>query len=478
MMKRDKIVKVLIAVVASLVCALLPAGVFGIDGLTVIQQRVIALFVFAALMWILEPVPIWTTSVGLMVLLLLTTSDSMFVGLKDVEAENFGNIVSYKGLMASFADPVIMLFMGGFCLAMAATKTGLDRNLARVLLKPFGTRSHNVVLGFMIITAFLSMLMSNTATTAMMLAIIAPVLRLMPEGSTDRTALVMAIPVASDLGGVGTPIGTPPNAIAVGYLRNNLEFGVDISFGQWTFVMAPFVLVFLLISWLILIRLFPLHQKHVSIAIEGKFRTDREAVIVYVTAAVTTLLWMTDRFTGINSNTVALIPLAVFAMTGVIGVKELKSLNWDILWLVAGGFALGVGLNQSGLAKALVASIPFGTWSPLIVLAGSGLICFAMSTFMSNSGTAALLIPILSAVALGMKDVLEPWGGPQTLLIGVAICASMAQSLPISTPSTAMAYATGYITQRQMATSGMTIGVLGMILGYAWLIGAIRLGLF
>ena len=208
-------------------------------------------------------------------------------------------------------------------------------------------------------------------------------------------------------------------------MQKHAELGVDIGFGQWMAAMVPFVIVVMAISWFLLTRLYPFSQRNVSIKIEGKFRKDAKAIIVYVTFAVTVTLWVLDRYTGINSNAVAMIPLAVFAVTGILGKEELKSINWDVLWLVAGGFALGVGLQESGLAKSLVASIPFGTWPPVLVIAGSGLVCYLMSTFMSHTASTALLVPILATVATGMKDVLADYGGAETMLIGVAICASL-----------------------------------------------------
>lgn len=475
-METKRLVKLLVCIAAFLLLWFLPADTFGIDNLTVVEHRVIALFVFGALMWIMEAIPIWTTSILLMVLMILTVSDSMFLPLKHVGEEGFGSVISHNAIMASFAHPIVMLFMGGFALAIAATKCGLDINLARVLLKPFGNRSEIVLLGFMIVTGVFSMFMSNTATAAMMIAIVAPIIAQLP--GKGRIAIAMGIPIAANVGGVGTPIGTPPNAIALDYLTKNPDLGISISFGQWMMVMVPFVIIILAFAWFVLIKMFPFTQKRIEINITGKFRKDREALIVYVTFAVTVLLWITDRYTGIDSNSVAMIPLGVFAVTGIIGKEELKLINWDVLWLVAGGFALGVGLNQSGLAKSLVASIPFDTWPPVAVIAGSGLICFVMSTFMSNTASTALLVPILAAMATGMQDVLAPFGGAETMILGVAVCASMAMALPISTPPNALAYGTGLVTQAQMARTGLIVGTVGIVLGYATLILAVRLGLF
>ena len=176
-MLTQRMIKLIFAIVTSLVLWLLPADSFGIDGLTVIEQRTIAIFAFATLMWVLEAIPAWCTSVVVVVLLMFTTSDSSLWFFREgIPAEELGKLTSYKSIMACFADPIIMLFIGGFILAIAATKTGLDSMLARVMLKPFGTQSRFVLLGFLVVTGVFSMFLSNTATAAMMLTFLAPVL--------------------------------------------------------------------------------------------------------------------------------------------------------------------------------------------------------------------------------------------------------------------------------------------------------------
>lgn len=473
-MDSKKIIGLAISVVLTLIAWFIPLDSFGIPGLTIIEQRVIALFIFAACMWISEAIPIWTTSVLVLVLMLLTTSDSMFNFMR-VDDPTFGTPIGNKALMASFADPTIMLFMGGFVLAITATKYKLDAALAKVMLAPFGTRSEFVLLGFLLVTGVFSMFMSNTATAAMMLAILTPVLSSLPANGKGKIALALAIPVAANIGGIGTPIGTPPNAIAKGNLENLL--GINIGFGDWAMIMIPLALVILLIMWFVLIKLFPFSQKNIKIEIEGEFEKSPKAYIVYITFALTILLWVTDKLTGVNSNVVALIPFAVFSICGIFTKEDLRLIDWDVLWLVAGGFALGIGLDKTGLAEHLVKAIPFSTWSPLVVIVGSGLLCIVMSTFMSNSATAALLIPILVAVGSGMQQELLPYGGVKTLIIGLALSASFAMALPISTPPNALAYAKGFIQQKDMALVGIIVGVISMILGYTLLVFVGKMGL-
>ena len=460
-----KVVEAIIVLIVTLVLWYLPSSAFGIEGLTIVQQRIIAIFAFATLMWIMEVVPSWATSVAIIGLMLLFCSDS---GIKPLcNPDDVGTLLSYKGVMACFADPVIMLFIGGFILAIAATKTGLDAQLAKVLLVPFGKKSNMVLLGFLLITGLFSMFVSNTATAAMMLTFLTPVFRQLPPEGKGRIALALSIPIAANLGGMGTPIGTPPNTIALKYLNDPEGLNLGIGFGQWMLIMVPLVLVLLFFAWILLQKLFPFTQKTIELTIEGGMKKGIQSKIVIVTFIVTVLLWLLDSVTGINSYTVALIPFVVFSLTGVISRRDLEEINWSVIWMVAGGFALGYGLNQSGLAELAVESIPFGEFSPILILILSGLICYILSNFISNSATAALLMPILVVVCAAMGDKLDAIGGTSTILIGVAIAASSAMVLPISTPPNALAYATNLVEQRDMARIGLIVGITSMVLGYA-----------
>ena len=468
-------IKIALVTLVTLLLWNMPSEWYGIDNLTVIQQRVIAIFAFATLMWILEIVSSWATSIAIIVLMLLFCSDS---GIKPmVDPEIVGKVLSHKAVMASFADPIIMLFIGGFVLAIAATKTGLDAQLAKVLLRPFGTRSEMVLLGFLLITGLFSMFVSNTATAAMMLTFLTPVFRQLPPEGKGRVALAMSIPVAANLGGMGTPIGTPPNTIALKYLNDPEGLNMGLGFGQWMMFMFPLVILLLFISWRLLLKFFPFTQKNIELNIEGGMQKGTQSTIVIVTFLVTVALWLSDQVTGINANTVAMIPFCVFALTGVINKRDLEQINWSVIWMVAGGFALGTGLNASGLAANAVESIPFGEFSPILILLIGGAICYLLSNFISNSATAALLMPILAIVCGAMGDKLAPIGGTPTILIGVAIAASSAMILPISTPPNALSFATGYVKQNDMAKIGIIMGIVSIVLGFGlvYMMGTLHL---
>ena len=467
----SRVIKLSISAITMLVLWMIPVDSFGIEGLTLVEQRTIAIFAFATLMWVLNAIPAWTTSVFVVVLLLYTTSDSgLWFFREGIPAEELGTLTSFQSILACFADPIIMLFIGGFILAIAATKTGLDVMLARVMLKPFGTQSKYVLLGFIVVTSVFSMFLSNTATAAMMLTFLAPVLKALPADGKGKIGLALAIPVSANIGGMGTPIGTPPNAIALKWLNDPEGMDLGIGFGEWMAFMIPFTIVLMFISWVLLLKLFPFKQKTIVLDIQGEAKKDWRSITVYITFAVTVLLWVFDKYTGVNSNVVAMLPVGVFCLIGVIQRRDLEEISWSVLWMVAGGFALGVALNQTGLATHMIQSIPFGEWSPILVIIGSGLICYAMANFISHTATATLLVPILAVAGMSMADSLAPLGGVSTLLIGVAIASSLGMVLPISTPPNAMAHATGLIKQSDMVKVGLVMGVVGLVLGYVMLI--------
>ena len=438
-----------------------PTSFYGIEALTVVQQRVIALFVFAALMWIFEIIPNWTTSLLVIVLSLLTVSDK---GIGFFCKPEFGELVNYKSLMASFADPVVMLFLGGFILAIMAEKYGLDVTMARALLSLFGTKPKMVLLGFLIVIAVFSMFMSNTATAAMMLAFLVPVLSKLPADDKGRIGLALSIPVAANLGGIGTPIGTPPNATAVKFLA---EAGYDVTFGGWAVRMIPYVMIMILIAWVVLQLFFPFKSDKIVLEIpENNRKKDWKTTVVWITFIGTILLWATEQWTKINSNVVALIPLGVLTACGIFTKEDIKQINWTVLWLVAGGFALGTCLQGTGLAKVLINAIPFNTMSVILVMIVAGVVCYSLSNFISNSATAALLIPILIVVAEGMNLGAS---GSRAMISFIAVCASIAMLFPISTPPNAIASSTGMVETKDMTKVGLVVGVIGFVLGYFWL---------
>ena len=475
-LRRKDVIKTLIVIFITLLIWALPTDIFGIEGLTALQHRVIAIFIFAALMWITETVPAWVTSVLIIVIMLLTVSNSGITPLVNYIPKE--ELVSYKSLMYTFADQTVMLFLGGFVLAIVASKYGVDVTLARTLLKPFGTRSNTVLLGFIMVTAFFSMFVSNTATAAMMLTFLTPVLKMLPPDGGGRISLALAIPIGCNIGGIATPIGTPPNGIALGYLNDAEGLNLGITFGEWFAVMFPLMFVIVIIAWFILKTMYPFKAKEIKLEIKGGARNNWRTNLIYATFIITIALWMLEKVVGMNAYVVALIPVGVFCATGIFTTDDLKEIEWSVLWMVAGGFALGVGMDKTGLARTLVEAIPFSEWPTVAVIIGSGILCWALSQFISNSAATALMVPILAAVGKGMGPALDEYGGIATLLIGIALSASFAMALPVSTPPNAIAYSTGLIKSSQMARTGIIVGVISLILGFSLLFFIGKMGYF
>lgn len=454
----NKNIKLAIAISLPLAVWLMPSSWIPIENLSVIEHRLLAIFTMAMSFWLLEPVPVFSTSVLIILMELLLVSDKqpyLFSG----EGEGFGQAVSYREIFSTFASPIIILFLGGFFLAGAATKFRLDTTLARVLLRPFGSSPKRVMLGIMIVTAVFSMFMSNTATTAMMLAILAPILSSFKSDDPARTSFALAVPFAANVGGLGTPIGTPPNAVALKYLT-----GPDsVSFSEWMMFGVPYTLVMLFVVWGVLLLMFPPRATKMQLKLEGSFQKNRNTILTSCIFAGTILLWLTDFLHGMNSYTVAMFPIAAFTLTGLITAKDMRNMSWDVLWLVSGGIALGLAMDKTGLSRHVVESIPFDTFPPLLIAGSACVLTVVMGSFISHTATANLLLPIMAALGVGIESLADV-GGLRMLVIGVAFAASLGMSLPISTPPNALAYSTGTIRTSQMLKSGALIGVLGLIL--------------
>ncbi|MCG9785273.1 SLC13 family permease [Vibrio brasiliensis] len=462
------IFKLLVSFGLPIAVLFMPIDWIPIDDLTLIQHRLLAIFLLAALLWVLEPVPVFATSILIIALeLVMISNKGLHLFRTPPAGHDLGELMNYTDIFSAFSSPIIILFMGGFALAIAASKYELDNNLARVLLKPFGHQPRYIMLGLMLITAVFSMFMSNTATTVMMLALLGPIVASAPKGDLGIKALVLCIPIAANTGGIATPIGTPPNAIALQYLTGDNS----IDFLSWMMMGLPFVVVQLTIAWFLLQKLFPSSQQTMKLKLDGKFQNNWRAIVVYITFAATILLWMTTKLHGMNTYVVSIIPLAVFTLTGIMGKAELKLINWDVLWLVAGGIAIGIGLDKTGLAAALAHAIDYESLSPVAVVLTMSVICWLMANFMSNTATANLLMPIAAAIGASMES-LASVGGLQALLVVVAFSASLGMILPVSTPPNSLAYSTGLIESKDMAKTGLIIGALGLLLVY---VGALLL---
>lgn len=417
-----------------------------VPGLEPQGERMLAIFLLAIVFWITEAIPLFATATLVILLEVLLISESGLFA-------SFAGAPTAASVFAAMSNPVIILFLGGFLIADGAEKYGLDRNLAAVFMKPFKRNSRLLILGMMLITAVLSMFMSNTATTAAMFTVVMPLIAAMPTPKA-KTALALSIPVAANIGGIGTPVGTPPNAIAVGALAAR---GEQVSFVEWMMIAMPFMLVLLAIAWFVLTRSVP-NEGEVELEMVADFDQSRNARIFYVVAGLTILLWMTEPLHGVSSNIVGFVPVVLLLAFRVMGGGDIKLLDWPVLWLVAGGIALGNGVGATGLDAWLLGSFNWESMPTLMVIAVLTLIGFGMANVISHSATANLLIPLgLSFSAVIGIDVVM-------LAVILAISTSLGMSMPISTPPNAIAYSTGVVPLKSMAIAGMLIGGIGAAL--------------
>ena len=419
--------------------------VVDLPGIEPAAQRMLAVFLLAIVLWVTEAIPLVATALLVILLQVLLLTDQALVPLEE-------SVTTPADTFAALADPVIILFLGGFLIADGAAKYNLDKNLAALLLRPFiAGGARRTVLGLMLITALLSMFVSNTATTATMFAVLLPVLMALPAGKA-RTGLALSIPIAANVGGIGTPVGTPPNAIALGQLSAQ---GITISFLDWMLLAMPLMIVVLLGSWWMLTRRFIAADTPFEIDLETRFNTSPPALVFSVVAGLTVVLWLTEPLHGLASSTVGFIPVVLLLATGAMGPKDLQGLQWHVLYLVAGGIALGSGIGASGMDLWLLELIawdllPGTALIALLVFAG-----LAMSTVISSSAAANLLIPLALSLAIGL--------GLNAALIAVVVAlgCALAMALPISTPPNAIAYATGEVPQSAMISTGLVIGAVG-----------------
>lgn len=471
----SSVLKVLGCLLIPLLIIFLPADYLLFDNFTVVQHRVVFIFAIAAIFWIVEPIPIFATSVLIIFLeLILVSNGGLNLRLASESGKELGQLLNYKEVLGTFASPIIFLFLGGFFLAIAATKYKLDQVMAKTFIKPFGTKPHWVMLGLMIITAIFSMFMSNTATTAMMLSILVPVLASMDAQDKGKIGFVLCIPIAANIGGLGTPIGTPPNALAMKYLQE-----YDITFSSWMLMAVPFVITMLLISWFLLLKMYKSSSQNIVLKIEPVIKKKHQIknpMIVYGTFTITVILWLTDFIHGLNAYIVAFIPVVVFLSTEVLNRDDLKLISWDVLWLVSGGLALGLALDKTGLAQVVVASIPFDEMAVYLIFLLASVIGLIVANFMSNTATANLLLPLIVVIGTTMPG-LEAYGGSKVLILSTTLCISLGMALPISTPPNALAYSTGLIKTADMSKMGVIIGIIGVLLVYLFLFLNTQIGI-
>ena len=428
-----------IALIAGLVVSRLhPAGLSDAGRLT------LGIFTTAAILWVIEPFPLYVTSFIVVILeVIVLGRPGGVLGLEGT---------GYTIFLHPFFDSVVVLFLGGFVMATALKRYGLDEFMSRAILRRTGTRPSMVLLGMMVTSAFLSMWISNTATTALMIAVAIPIVAAFPPDEPFRKAIILGIPFACNIGGIGTPIGTPPNAIAIGILAN---MGQRIAFVEWMFRGIPIVIVLLVMCWFILCRLYPPRISRITLEFKKEARIGRKPKFVLAVFAVVVALWLTTRWHGIPSAIISLLPLVVFFGLRLLRDEDLQDLGWGILFIIGGGMSLGIAMRESGLSSWIVAQIPFEGMGLIGIMFGFAVSAAIMTSFISNSATANLLIPIVVGVS-----AIEP----TTSAVVVAMAASAAMILPISTPPNAIAYGSGYVVVKDMAKAGSIITGIAIVI--------------
>jgi sodium-dependent dicarboxylate transporter 2/3/5 len=419
------------------------------------QDYVLFLLFFSIGLWVTEAIPPFAVGILIVGFLVFTMGNE--------------NTMDAKRYVQTWSDGVIWLFLGGFFLAEGMKKTKLDFQLLKIAAPKFGSQAQYIVLGLMLTTAITSMLMSNTATTAMMIATVTPLFTQLGKDSKITKVLLLGIPAAAAIGGMGTIIGSAPNAIAVGALE---AIGVKITFIEWMIIGIPVALILIVMFWKILIVKYEIKKETLSldflqdqIPLEEEFiEEDKIRKNIVVVVLITTLaLWLTSQWTKIPVAAVSGIPIVALTMLGIIDADDVRTLPWDTLMLVAGGLALGLAIQEQGLADYFISKISSVEINFYLLLFLFSITTVILSNFMSNTAATTILIPVaisLMSITEGVDPIILPF------VIGLS--ASCALLLPVSTPPNAIAYSTGMIEQSEFRIGGVFIGLVGPILIITW----------
>lgn len=443
-----------------LAIALAASWVAGADsGLSPAGRRALFILVFAAGLWVTEAIPPFATGIlviGLKILLLGNPAAGVSA-TRDTEWEEFVVVIGH---------PLVWLFFGGFVMAAGMARTGLDRQLAAIVLGRLGGRPPAVLLGVMGITFTLSMFISNTATTAMTLSLLAPLLASLPSGDRYARGLLLGVAAAANLGGMGSLIGSPPNAIAVGALAS-LDPPVDVSFLDWMLLGLPPAVVLLVATWAAISRLYSFEGERLP---TDPWRAESESdepraprwqrLVTAATLLFTVGLWLSTEWHGIPATAISFVPIVMFTLTGVVGSVQLRTLSWDVLFLLAGGLALGETLTQTGLSSWIVNSVAPAELGLVGLAFLLSYVTLVLSNVMSNTAAANIMVPLGATLAAGHGT---------TLSIPIALAASLAMCLPISTPPNALVFSSGRCETRDFIRLGVAVGLAGPAVAIAWI---------
>jgi solute carrier family 13 (sodium-dependent dicarboxylate transporter), member 2/3/5 len=439
------------------------------EGMTIVAWRTAAVGALMAIWWITEAIPIPATALLPIVLFPL-------LGIATITATT-----------APYANEVIYLFLGGFLIAKALESCGLHRRMALTILRVVGTRPANLILGFMIATAFISMWVSNTATVVMMLPMATSVIALAGGGDGDRSrspgrafdaALLLGVAYAASIGGLGTLIGTPPNALFAGFMRQT--YNVEIGFLDWMLIGVPLVVIALPFAWLLLTRLLyrlgsepiaggaaMLEQERLAIG-----PTSRAEWAVGTITALTAAAWITrpilDTWVPALSDAgiaivgallMFVVPLTVRPMRAALTWKEAEGLPFSVLILFGGGLSLAAAIQQTGLSAWIGGALgALGGLPIFAVLLAVTAVIILLSELASNTATAAAFLPVAGSLALVIG------ADPVLLTLTTALAASGGFMLPVATPPNAIVYGTGALTVPAMVRAGIWLNIFFALL--------------
>ncbi len=463
------------------------------------QKLVLALALLMALWWITEAVPVPVTAILPMI----------FLPLLQVTHYKYSLFPGYFSAFSEYANYLIFLFLGGFVIAAAMRKWGLDQRISLRILSIFGTKPSRIILGFMVATAFLSMWISNTATTALMMPVALAVLtqaKVRPGESRFGLALMLSIAYAASIGGVGTIIGTPPNGIAAGFISQFL--GREISFAQWFKIGFPLVIIMLPIAWKYILWRSPPEIDEIaggktiisdSRASLGPLSIgERNTLVVFV---ITALAWATRTSISIDGTTLlpgwstwfggalswahdSTISIAAILLLFILPVNISKNsftmdwktaekyVPWGTLLLFGGGLTLGKAIANTGMASWIASYLTSLSSVPTLVLLFF-IIAFAamLSEITSNTATTSMLMPVMFALGAAMgKD-------PLVFMVASAVATSMVFALPVATPPNAIVFGTGYVKIDEMARTGIFLDIIGIVVWSLLLYFVIGIGL-
>ena len=450
------------------------------SGLSTAGWRTLAIGVFMAIWWISEAVPIPATA------------------LLPIVAFPLLDVLPVRAAAAPYANPLIYLFLGGFMIATAMERWDLHRRVALAIVSAVGARPHRLILGFMIAAAGLSLWISNTATALMMMPIALSVVRLARETVAPRdagrfgAALMLGVAYACSVGGIGTLIGTPTNALLAAFVLE--DYGRTIGFVEWMMLGVPLTVIGVPIVHLVLTRLvFPVRFRELPGGRElierergklGRMRPGERAVAIVF--ALVALLWIVrpalhNVLPEVSDTGIALAgalvlfvwPVDFRRQVFVLDWASARTLPWGVLILFGGGLSLAAATRETGLAEWLGASMTALAGLPGPLLVGIVVVVTILLTELtSNTATAAAFLPVLASMAEGLGV------DPLTLLVPATIAASCAFMLPVATPPNAIVFGTGEVTIPQMVRAGVLLGIVFALLvtAVAFLLVPVTLG--